>query len=160
MTVIIVCGLPGSGKSTWVQKFTRKHTEYQVVSKDLIRIDMGLLNEGQKGYFPEFEPKVKETERNQVKKFVELELPIIIDDTNLSCSGRREWMEFVNKLDSDYEFRVIFFATPVDVCIQRREGQISKKVIWDMFSKFETWISDNEKDYRPDVEVVIPERVL
>lgn len=155
MTIIFVCGPPGSGKSTWVEKFIRKNPEYVQVSKDLIRIDMGLLNEGQKGYFPEFEPKIQEEEREKVRKFVELEFPIIIDDTNLSCSGRRWWMEFIHKLDPDYTFRIIFFATPLDVCIQRREGQIPEKVIRDMFSKYETWISPGEKDYQPDVEVVL-----
>lgn len=155
MTIIIVCGPPGSGKSTWVEKFMRKNPEYVQVSKDLIRIDMGLLNEGQKGYFPDLEPKIKQTERDQVQKFIELELPIIIDDTNLSCSGRREWMEFIHNLDPDYEFRVIFFATPLDTCLQRREGQIPEKVIRDMFSKYETWISPGEKDYQPDVEVIL-----
>ena len=154
MTIVIVCGPPGSGKTTWVQRFSRKNQEYVIVSKDLIRIDMGLLSEGQKGYFPEFEPKIQETEKEKVKKFVELELPIIIDDTNLSCSGRQKWMEFVHNLDPDYEFRIIFFATPLNTCIQRRKGQIPENVIRDMFSKYETWISPGEKDYNPDVEVV------
>ena len=160
MTVIIVCGIPGSGKSTWVEKFMRKNPEYVQVSKDLIRIDMGLLSEGQKGYFPELEPKIQEKERDQVRQFVELELPIIIDDTNLSCSGRQRWMEFIHKLDPDYTFRVVFFATPLDVCIKRRKGQIPEDIIRDMFSKYETGIYAGEKDYQPDVEVVIPEKVL
>jgi tRNA uridine 5-carbamoylmethylation protein Kti12 len=155
MTIIILCGPPGSGKSTWVDKFMRKNPEYVQVSKDLIRIDMGLMNDGQKGYFPEFEPEIKQKEKDQVQKFVELELPIIIDDTNLSCSGRQWWMEFIHGLDPDYTFRIIFFATPLDVCIQRRKGQISEKVIRDMFLKYETRISSGEKDYQPDVEVVM-----
>lgn len=155
MTIVIVCGPPGSGKTTWVERLMRKNPEYVQISKDLIRIDMGLLSDGQKGYFPELEPKIKQTEREKVQQFVELEYPIIIDDTNLSCSGRREWMEFVNKLDPDYTFRVVFFATPVDTCIQRRKDQIPERIIRDMFSKYETWISPGEKDFQPDVEIVM-----
>lgn len=154
MTTIILCGPPGSGKSTWVDKFMRKNPEYVQVSKDLIRIDMGLLNEGQKGYFPEFESKVKETEREKVQQFVELGLPIIIDDTNLSCSSRQWWMEFIHNLDPDCTFKVVFFSTPMDVCIQRRKGQIPENVIRDMFSKYENILSEGEKHYNPDVEVV------
>ena len=40
-TVYILCGLPGSGKSTWCKKY---HPKLPIVSRDIIRAELGFTS--------------------------------------------------------------------------------------------------------------------
>lgn len=132
----LLIGLPGSGKSTWCKK---EHPDLPVVSRDIIRSN-GF------GYeFPRFclgytkspkqkvvlsrdqEEKVTVSEYKLIRRLVKEKRDFIIDDTNIKKEYRLKLVEFLRELG--VYIVMVFFNTPLNICIQRRKGQIDSLVM-------------------------------
>ena len=103
----ILVGVPGSGKSTWLQS----QYNYYVASTDNIieqivgGFDM-TYNEGFKDLI-NFAEKVMWKE---LETFVKLGWNIAIDRTNLSVKSRKRFIDFLKPYG--YEFDAVVFPTP------------------------------------------------
>ena len=75
-------GIPGSGKSTWVKQNLGK--KFPVVSRDLIREELGYCQEGEKMVgTKEQEEKVTKRQMKMIDWYLKRNISFAIDDTNL-----------------------------------------------------------------------------
>lgn len=154
--VIILKGLPASGKTTWAREMLDKYpNEYKRINKDNLR---SMIDDNQ--WSKVNEKLILKVRDRLINLFMEQKVPnIIIDDTNLNPIHEEQirklvknWNDFL-LLRSDssnyipYEVEVKFFGTPVEECIERdkaRPNSVGKEVILSMWSKFIVKVSPPE----------------
>jgi predicted kinase len=115
--IILLVGLPGSGKSTWVKKFILDNPDYIVVSTDDI-IENYAKSVG-KTYSEVFDEYMSNAEvEYNIKLATNLRegKSIIVDRTNLYVKSRRK---ILSKVPKDYRKISIIFNTHIDE-IQKR----------------------------------------
>lgn len=80
--VYLLCGLPGSGKSTWCEK---KHSDLPIISRDIIRYRLGYTSgPNEKARLSEEQEElVTKEEYRCINRYLESGEDFIIDDTNL-----------------------------------------------------------------------------
>ena len=124
-TIYVMCGLPRSGKSTYIEKFLNK---YFILSADRLR----KLVYGQR-YFSFGEPLVWHIRQIILHELLDQSVSIVIDEINVTRERRQPLIELGKK----YGYRVIciWIQTPVDICTNR-EPEL-KHVIEEKASKFE-----------------------
>lgn len=122
--LLLLCGIPGSGKSTWVSKFICENNAV-VVSRDAIRF--ALLHEGE-DYFAH-EKEVTECFYKMVYKFLETGQYdyVIADATHNTPRSRADALRGIGAhMIEGVEIIPVYFNVPVEVCKFRnslREGR-------------------------------------
>lgn len=122
--LLLMCGIPGSGKSTWAKEFISKNNAV-LVSRDSIRFS--LLKE-EDDYFSR-ENEVTECFYHMVHKFLETgEYDYVIADAthNTGRSRSNALMGIEPHLIEGVEIIPVYFNIPVEVCKERnaqREGR-------------------------------------
>lgn len=105
-------GISGSGKSTWVNNYTKLNNNQIVVSRDLIRDEIFNLksNEDRRNYyesdFYKKEESVSIIQTKMINESLSKNLNVIVDNTNLK---KNYIMEILNKItiDIDIKYQVI-----------------------------------------------------
>lgn len=106
--VVLLVGLPGSGKSTWA-----RDQGTAVLSSDDVRFLLSDDPTDQLIHGPVFA-----TVRYLLRRRLELGRPVTyIDATNLTRHERRQYIKLAQWYDAAVE--AIYFDTPVEVCKQR-----------------------------------------
>lgn len=130
--IILLKGLPASGKSTWAKDFVKHHTEYVRVNKDDLR---ELLNI--KEFNKQAEKAVLNLEREIGIIALNLGKSLIVDDTNFHLKHRQFWLEIAST--RDFKYSEMTFDTPLEECIERdskRVKSVGKHVIIGMYKKY------------------------
>lgn len=124
--VFVMCGLPGSGKSTWAKE---KHPDLPVVSRDIIRAKLGFTKDAdEKAVLTAGQEKQVTTEEYwQMAKYAKNRTSFIVDDTNSIPKYRKDLIHTLR----NYGAKVIGVNvdTPLEICINRRRGQIPPEVM-------------------------------
>lgn len=124
--VFVMCGLPGSGKSTWAKE---KHPDLPVVSRDIIRAKLGFTKDAdEKAVLTAGQEKQVTTEEYwQMAKYAKKRISFIVDDTNSIPKYRKDLIHTLR----NYGAKVIGVNvdTPLEICINRRRGQIPPEVM-------------------------------
>ncbi len=139
-TVLILKGLPASGKSTYAKELVDKYkgANWKRINKDDLRAMLD--NSNWSKYNEKFILKVRD---HLIEQALLSGYNIVVDDTNLSPKHYKTIKDIVLKLNTyhstDIEIDTKLFDTPVEECIQRdlkRPVSVGEKVIRDMYNKY------------------------
>ena len=122
--LLLMCGIPGSGKSTWAKDFISKNNAV-LVSRDSIRFS--LLKE-EDDYFSH-ENEVTECFYHMVHKFLETgEYDYVIADAthNTGRSRSNTLMGIEPHVIEGVEIIPVYFNVPVEVCKERNAQRESR----------------------------------
>ncbi len=129
--IIILKGLPASGKTTFAKEFCEKNIDYIRVNRDDLRNMCG------KYWVPQREDYITQLERFSVETALEEGYNIILDATNFNPKIKIWVDELCLAYICESEERV--FSTDVEECIRRdsmRENPVSESVIRGMFNRY------------------------
>ena len=143
----IMCGIPGSGKSTWIKN--NLPVEIPIVSRDIIRAELGMSKSADDKFVGsrEQEQEVTKHEYDKIRELANTQQDFVIDDTNTG-QFRAPLIDFVRSFG--YSIYGINLHTDVETCIQRREGQIPEDVMRKINAKIR-FIDPSEVDKVFDV---------
>ena len=123
--IVLVCGLPGSGKSHFARSFFLKSGRKRVNRKEIRRHLFEMTTFGQKWTEAEFagndEFLVKHVERKIVEHFLQNRQKLLLDNTNISRDSRKPYLTIAHQ--SGRSIGAIFLNTPVAKCLQRNRGR-------------------------------------
>jgi predicted kinase len=109
--IVLLVGLPGSGKSTWAA--SKKGVLSSDALRELLADDPNNQN---------IHPRVFRMMRELLKQRLDLKRPVTyIDATNLTPKERRPYIKLAELFDSEIE--AVFFDTPLSECIRRNRGR-------------------------------------
>ena len=118
----ISCGIPGSGKSTFLK--ANKGKDEVIISRDDIRFS--LLKEGEE-YFSR-ENEVFKKFITQITNSINLGYNTYADATHLNNVSREKLLRALDKAGcKPSATEVIFFDVPLDVCLARNEKRKNTK---------------------------------
>ena len=135
--LILTIGIPGSGKTTWVQEYVKEHPYTRVVSTDLIRKEKTGTEDSIDD--PGFNNMIHEEARRKVKEILDNPLNyggnmgmgpvIIVDSTNVDVE---EWVKY-KELGPSIMLAKIFELSPEEAMKRQsgRERQVPKRVLDD-----------------------------
>ncbi len=152
--LLILCGLPSSGKTTICKNVASlledKHdVSTMVVSSDDFR---DMLSYSSKGFKPEREASVKTLYEKAIATGLENGFLVISDDLNYYKSMRSELRQIAKRLCSDYD--IVFVDTPVEQAIawnQERGSPIPLSLIEEINQKLDA----PKGDYKWDTPLVV-----
>lgn len=127
--LVVLSGLPGSGKSTYAQKLKEKG--YVVHSSDKIREELGDVNDQSKNndVFVILHKRIKEDLKNGNN--------VVYDATNLSRKRRVAFLRELKNIPCEKE--CVLIATPYEMCMAqniKRERKVPFDVIFNMLKSF------------------------
>lgn len=128
MEIYIMCGIPGSGKSTWIKNNLPE--DILVISRDLIRATIGISESPEHkavGTSSE-EVLVTKLENEAIKNACYKFKSFVVDDINTG-KYRKNLIELLRKCAPTAEIIGVNIDTPVEKCIERRKDQIKPAII-------------------------------
>lgn len=129
--LIMMKGLPGSGKSTYAKELVEKQDYYRVNKDDL----RAMLHNSRWG--KDREKYILRWRDQIVRDSLSGGRNVVVDDTNLAPKHQETLRQIAE--DNRAIFEVKFIDTPVEVCIERdlkRPNSVGSKVIVDMYNQF------------------------
>lgn len=117
--VILMSGLPGTGKDTWIQK---NCPDIPMVSLDDIRLDLGM------GHTGDQTPVIEEARRRS-KECLRKKQPFVWNATNISPMIRRKQLELFEAYHASV--RIVYLETSWEERTRRNRGRIPNKVVPD-----------------------------
>ena len=130
----MLCGIPGSGKSTWVKKHLDKFDKY--VSRDEIRFSMVAEDEE---YFSK-ETEVFKEYCSQITENLNKGYNVFADATHINKGSRKKLLDNISGFDNVF---CIVIQNPLEITLKRNEnrigtrGYVPKSVIRRMHYQFE-----------------------
>lgn len=126
MKLVMLRGLPGSGKSTLSKEIMQKGGNYIRCNRDLLRemLHHGKWSGRNEGIVIDFEIAI-------AKKALSLGINVLIDDCNFGQRNKDRWSTIANECGASFEIKTTT-DTPVEVCIDRdalREKKVGAHVI-------------------------------
>lgn len=130
--VIIMCGLPGSGKDTYIKEY---YPNMPTVCRDEIRIEIGLKGDKPMGNKQQ-ENEVTLIAENRIKEYCRSKTDFIINATSLRKFYREKLIATMLPYNP-YIIIVYVEAPSIEDNLKRRKGQIPEKVILNMQSSID-----------------------
>lgn len=158
---LVLAGVPGSGKSTWVKNRLNSETDIHI-SRDNIRFS--LLKDNQQ-YF-EVENEVRDCFFRQIRNFTANDYPcecVYIDATHLNPKSRKQ---VLGAIRGDTYKIAVSFDTPLELALERnaqRTGRalVPDSVIHNMYHRYTKPILDEGFDeiwhILPNEKIIVKE---
>lgn len=124
--VILMCGLPGTGKDTWI---TNHYPDFPVVSLDAIRAELGISPTGP-------QKKVVDEARARAKELLRQKRPFVWNATNVTADLRRRQVELFTAYHASA--RIVYLETDWNEELRRnrhRTAVVPEGTILRMLSK-------------------------
>lgn len=128
--MIMMCGLVGSGKSTYAEELAERYNA-NIHASDKIREEFGDIND------QSHNDKVFQTLHNRIKEDLYNGKNCIMDATNINYKKRMAFLQELNKIPC--EKICVFMATPYEECLKnnsKRERKVPQYVIERMYKNF------------------------
>ncbi len=126
-TLIVMVGLPGSGKDTWITNFlkTERGENFKVVGTDLVLEEIA----AEKGltYGDVFNDHIKEAEKimnQRVQEYSKAGVDVIWNQTNLSAKKRKKILHIFNKYQNKFAVSIVIDKS---VHLQRLEERSKRE---------------------------------
>ena len=131
LKILVLQGVPASGKSTFARSLVLKDKSYVIVSRDAIREARGEY------WIPEHEDYISDIEEFEIRSAIKHNLNPIIDATNLNPKTITKWKNLAEELNVNIEFKMseIDFATAFERD-SKRERSVGKKVLERFFRDY------------------------
>ena len=125
LDVVLVCGLPGSGKSHFAGTHFAAGGRKRVNRKEIRRLLFEMTNFGKKWAETEFasndEFLVKHVERKIIEHLLQTKQKILVDNTNISAESRKPFVAIAHQ--AGRSVGAIFLDTPVIRCLERNRAR-------------------------------------
>ena len=129
--ILVLCGPPASGKSTYAREFIKGKTDWVIVNRDSIR-------EGRGDYWvPSQEDYISDLEEFSVRAAIKRNYNVIIDATNLNPKTQEKWRKIATETKSSIEFKE--FYIPFKEALERdknREKSVGEKVLKRFYKQY------------------------
>lgn len=150
--ILILRGLPASGKSTFCADFIKKNPTYKRMSRDLFREMLLDASYGQ-----DIEKFITIQSEIMLEALLRRHYNVIIDNVNLSQKYCNDILEIAQKV-GDVQVEEKFFDTPLKECIERdskREKKVGEKIIQSFYDRYikRNNLKKIEKVYFPPVTI-------
>ena len=142
--LLILCGLPASGKSTYAQEWIDEAPNDRVrINYDTMRLYM--FGPGWR-WNREDESQMQQNARTAVEIALKNGKSVVIDNTNLSLNVRQKWIDLAKSYKVTPNIHEIHDS--IEECIERdytRDARVGRAVIERMalFNGFSDWWADN-----------------
>ena len=137
--IILLCGIPASGKSTWRKTFLAKNHSWIAVSRDEFR----LMLAGSQMMDYKGEKLVTDLVNMAIATAIRNKYNVIVDQTNVNIKYLNEMVNFCEKL-ADVEFKV--FDVSIEEAIERdknRDVTVGEGVIGKMYEYYSNLLKSN-----------------
>jgi len=130
--LIILQGIPASGKSTFAKQFVLESPLTRVkVCRDDIRSMLG------KYWVPSRENLVTEIEKHSVIEGLNAGYTVVIDATNLNLSFLKQWVVIAYELEIPVKYKKFYIALERAIELDsRRENPVGEDVITKFYNKY------------------------
>lgn len=119
--MIIFCGIPASGKNTWLKSHPSIVKNYTIVELDWIRREI---------FGHQFHANAEQFIIGMAKSIGRMlcsqNKNVLINSTGIARSIRKDWINLAQEFK--YKTRIIHFDTPYDVCVARNNKRTTDKV--------------------------------
>jgi predicted kinase len=143
LKILILIGIPASGKSTWSKEFIRNNPSWVRINRDEYRY---MLKDSQMCE-PKVETLISELVNSAIDKSLSKKLNVIVDATNVRLKYIKEFIERY-KYRADIDYRV--FDISLDKAIERdknRQMKVGEDVIIKMYQNYKILI--DSFDFQP-----------
>lgn len=131
-TAYLMVGIPGSGKSTWIKE--NLPSNIVIISRDIIRSELGFTANADEKAALSYDKEELVTNRQQslIKHYLHSGVDIVIDDINTG-KFRRGMIRLLHSYGA--KVVAVVMNTPLETCIQRRNGQIPADVMQNIYKR-------------------------
>ena len=155
--VVFLCGLPGSGKSTWGRNHFEGNTKWILASTDFY-IEEKAKKAG-KTYNEMFQSTIKSAEENleqALKTAINHGFDVLYDQTNITKKGR---LKKLGKFPADYKKICVVFTTSEEILdrVNEERKTIGRAIPDEIFKSMKQSFQMPSKDEGWD-EIIIVER--
>jgi putative nucleotidyltransferase with HDIG domain len=137
--VILMCGLPGTGKDYWIEQ---NYPDLPVISLDKLRQTMGILPTGEQG-------EIIRAAKNIAKGYLQTQTSFIWNATNIVKSTRQGLIRLF--ADYDARIRIVYLEVPIAQVLAQnnsRQQPVPKAVIYRYHARLE--IPDRTEAHQVD----------
>lgn len=133
--LLIMVGLPGSGKSTWARRYLRCHPDYRIISTDNVRRQLYGDAAIQGEWRDIWQDVVQQLSEGRQAIAQGQASGIVYDATNVRRRHRREFVQTARR----YGYApvvAVWMDTPLDICLARnqaRSRQVPTEIIEKMY---------------------------
>lgn len=155
LQILILIGIPASGKSTWAKEFVQRNSDWVRVSRD----DFRLMLRNEQMCEPKVEDLITNLVNQSITKSLSKKLNVIVDATNVREKYINEFIEKF-KYSADIDYRV--FDISLSKAIERdaaRTAKVGKEVIERMYENYKILLDSfhfqpvTKHEFYPEVTV-------